>query len=80
MQAGVKWDICRVQCILQLSRLRVHRHVVRYALNMMHLEHMEQRQLGWLRREQYTIMKPMILWHVDYETFVIYVFALYILF
>lgn len=76
MRAGVNWGIRRVQCRLRLSGLRVGREVVRDALNILHPEHMERRQLGRLRRGQYTITKPMILWHMDCETFLIYVVVL----
>ena len=73
MRAGVNWGIRRVQCKLRLSGLRVGRQVVRDALNIMHPEHMERCQLGRLRRGQYTITKPMILWHMESDTFLIYV-------
>lgn len=76
MRAGVNWGIRRVQCRLRLSGLRVGRQVVRDALNIMNPSHMERRQLGRLRRGQYTITKPMILWHMDCETFSIYVVVL----
>lgn len=68
-RAGVNWGIRSVQCRLRLSGLRVGRQAVRDALCTMHPEHMERRHLGRLRRGQYTITKPMILWHMDCETF-----------
>ena len=71
-RAGVNWGIRRVQCRLRLSGMRVGREVVREALHTMHPEHMERRGLGRLRRGQYTITKPMILWHMDCEQFLIY--------
>lgn len=67
MRAGVNWGIRSVQCRLRLSGLRVGRQAVRDAMHTMHPEHMERRQLGRLRRGQYTITKPMILWHMDCE-------------
>lgn len=69
MRAGVNWGIRSVQCRLRLSGLRVGRQAVRDALYTMHPDHMERRQLGRLRRGQYTITKPMILWHMDCEKF-----------
>lgn len=77
MRAGVNWGIRRVQCRLRLSGLRVGRQSVRDALHIMHPQHMERRQLGRLRRGQYTITKPMILWHMDCETILIHVIAMY---
>ena len=74
MRAGVNWGIRSVQCRLRLSGLRLGRQAVRDALHNMQPEHMERRQLGRLRRGQYTITKPMILWHMDCENFPIYPF------
>lgn len=67
LQAEMNFDIRRVQCKLWLSGLKVFRQVVWGATNVMHLEHMEQCQLAQLYRGQYSITKPMIMWHMDYE-------------
>ena len=77
VRAGVNLGIRRVQCRLRLSGLRVGRQAVRDAWQIMHPKHMERRALGRLRRGQYTITKPMILWHMDCEKFLTHVFARY---
>lgn len=64
-RAGSNWGIRSVQAMLRLRNLRVPRDRIREALSQLQPQHLERRRVGRLFRGQYTISKPMVLWHMD---------------
>lgn len=65
LRAGSNWGIRSVQAMLRHRKLRVPRALIREALSQLQPQHMERCQVGRLFRGQYTITKPMLLWHMD---------------